>query len=371
MSTEAKNQKTQISPWLIILLTAPVPLILFALFFYKWYHERTDFSQITTRFVQRQNQVMAFDAISVSRRFAHLMNRAATDVKTLSLVDPTAANLKAFHGGHRGMAMELDNDKKVTRQIPLPLYRSLSVMNTKGDELISLVDGVIQPRKRKLAQCLEIELCDRKTRDLATKLKVGDLRFGNLMRKYLRKGVPDVQGRDVVTVLYRGKSGIFELGLDYRHLKSVVFTPTFPYEAKTDLLHSYYNGNYIYFVDSQNDILLHPKYWHVTGVDFETKSRVKPVLQDGEMGTGRLNISEYQGKKLREYFKRLLSKSFAHRSVDIFRAPNLGGTNRVLSVAPVLVRHGQFEQSGVYGHVVIGCNVDYFEEPTEKFVPYY
>src|SRR5690606_1143016 len=103
-------------------------------------------------------------------------------------------------------------------------------------------------------------------------------------------------------------------------------------ETKRDLLKSYENGNYIYLVDTHNDILLHPKTWHVAGVDPATNRWVKPMRTDEEAGTGRLNIAEYQGEKLREYFRRLLSKSFVQRNVDIFRAPNLGGTNRVLSV---------------------------------------
>ena len=188
---------------------------------------------------------------------------------------------------------------------------------------------------------------------------------------YVGKDSRNRSGIDVYTVLFRGEENIFELGLDYRHLKSLMFAPTFPYRSKTDLLHAYSNGNYVYIVDGQDDIVLHPKYWHVTGVDAKTQTRVRSVKEDADMGSAKLNVSDYTGQKLGEYFRRLLKKSFASRAIDIFRAPNFGGTNRVLSVAPILVRQGQFSEDGVFGHVIIGCNVDYFEEPTEQYVPYY
>jgi len=40
-------------------------------------------------------------------------------------------------------------------------------------------------------------------------------------------------------------------------------------------------------------------------------------------------------------------------------------------VAPILFSKGQFKETGIFGHVVTGCSVDYFEEPKEKFLPYY
>jgi hypothetical protein len=84
-----------------------------------------------------------------------------------------------------------------------------------------------------------------------------------------------------------------------------------------------------------------------------------------------MNIAKYQGEKLRQYFTRLLKLSFVSKSVDVFSAPNLKGTNRVLATAPILFSEGQFQSSGVFGHVVTGCNVDYYEDPKEQAIPYY
>ena len=95
------------------------------------------------------------------------------------------------------------------------------------------------------------------------------------------------------------------------------------------------------------------------------------MQSDSDEGKHPINIRAYRGEKLKTYFDRLLTRSFLQQSVDIFRASNLEGSNRVLSVAPILINKGQFQKTGVFGYVVLGCSVDYFEEPKEQYVPYY
>jgi hypothetical protein len=362
---------TKVSPWLIILFTAPVPLLLFVLFFYKWYNQKTDFTKVTGEFVQRQNQVMAYDTLSLARDVSHLLEAAANDTETLALVPPTETGFAGFHGAHSAMVTEYDDKQKIPAQVRIPLYNTLTLLKPNGDEVFRFEEGKVVKPLRKLADCKEIELCDRETRTLAVQMKPGDLRYGNLMRWYVPEGSPLPNERETLTLVYRSKTSLVELGLDYRHLKAVMYAPTFPYTPRADLLHAYENGNYVYVIDSRLDFIAHPRYWHVTGIDRNTGGKVEPIRSDADTGTHRLNVSEYQGEKLKEYFKRLLNRSFQHKSVDMFRAPNMLGTNRVISVSPILLSRGQFKTSGVFGHVSVGCNVDYFEEPKERFVPYY
>jgi len=359
------------SPWLIILFTAPVPLLLFLLFFYKWYNQKTDFTKVTGEFVQRQNQVMAYDTLSLARDVSHLLESAANDAETLALVPATEAAYRSFYDGHSAMITEYDEKQKIPVQNRIPLYNTLTFMKPNGEEVFAFEEGKVRKAIHKLADCKEIELCDREARTLAARLQPGELRYGNLMRWYTPEGTTPPDERETLTVLFRSKTSLVEVGLDYRHLKSILYAPTFPYNPRADLLHSYDNGNYVYLIDSRMDIIAHPRYSHVTGIDRNTGGRVEPVKTDADTGTHRLNVSEYQGEKLKEYFKRLMTRSFQHKSVDMFRAPNMGGTNRVISVSPILLSRGQFKQSGVFGHVAVGCSVDYFEEPKERFVIYY
>ncbi len=367
---DVKRNNSSPSPWLIILFTAPVPLLLFVLFFYKWYNQKTDFTKVTGEFVQRQNQVMAYDTLSLARDVSHILETAANDTETLSLVPATESAYHGFYEAHVGTVTEFDEKQKIPVQTRLTLYNTLTLLKPNGDEVFRFEEGKVQ-KPRKLADCKELELCDREARQLAIRLSPSELRYGNLMRWYTPEGSPAPSERETLTVLYHSKTGIVELGIDYRHLKSVMYAPTFPYTPRADLLHAYENGNYVYLIDSRMDFIAHPRYWHVTGIDRNTGGRVEPIKTDADTGTHRLNVAEYQGEKLKEYFKRLLSRSFEHKSVDMFRAPNMVGTNRVISVSPILLSRGQFKTSGVFGHVSVGCSVDYFEEPKERFVPYY
>lgn len=365
---QLKNKpNASLSPWLIILFTAPIPLLILGFFFYRWYSDQSDFTDSSRKFVQRQNQVMAYDTLNVAREVTGLLQGSAAAVQSAALLAPDQGALIRFLKVQQAPIAQLTDSG--TQQETVPLYNRLYLLDLNGNEILAIVNGKRQGKLVGIEECRG--LCDRETRTRMLKAASGELRFGRLMRWYRPKDSEERVAAEGLTVFFRDQTRIVELWLDYRHLKSIMFSPTFPYKPRRDLLKSYNNGNYIYLVDTRNDILLHPKSWHVAGVDPKTMQWVAPVRQDSDTGNARLNVAEYQGEKLREYFRRLISKSFVQRSVDIFRAPNLGGTNRVLSVAPVSLKLGQYEAKGIFGHVIVGCNVDYFEEPNEQVVPYY
>lgn len=368
---EEKQAKTQpLSPWLIIMATAPVPLILFLFFFYKWYQDKSDLGRVTSHFVQRQNQVIAYDAVALSREVAQLLETAVTDARGLSLIPVSEKTVLEFARIHESPVTVVDSEKRIAVQQWLPRYNRIVFLKANGNETLRLEGGSLQKNLRTLSECREKDLCDRKARERAVSLSDGQAYFGNLMRYYIPEK-SDETGEGSYTIMIRSKDRIIELGIDYRHFRSLLFVPTFPYQQRTDLLRAHQAGNYVYLMDINTDVLVHPRYCHVTGIDRSTGTIVSPVITDADVGTHRLNVKEYRGEKLKEYFERLLTRSLIHKSVDIFRSPNLVSGNLVLTVAPVLLSKGQFEKTGVFGHVVIGCSVDYFEEPREQFIPYY
>jgi hypothetical protein len=94
-------------------------------------------------------------------------------------------------------------------------------------------------------------------------------------------------------------------------------------------------------------------------------------VNDADEGTHPINIAAYQNGLLKDYFDRLLKKSFVEAGVDIFQADNLAGVKRILSVVPVTLTRGQYKATGMFGHVIVGCSLDHFQEPKNKLVPYY
>lgn len=362
---------SSLNPWALILFVFPLPILIIGFFFYWWSVSRSDYKRVTTQFIQRQNQVLAHDAISVSREVSFLLDSAARDVQALSLITPTIQNFTRMYLGRVGKLTVLDSRDDSRNTIPLPIYNEIIYFNLRGDEQIHLKNGKAETRLRRLSQCSANDLCDVELLRKAIQLSEGEVYFGKLIRWYSKQNEAEKIEGAYLPVVYRGGDGIFLLGIDYRYFKEFLLQPTFPYERKQNLLQSYHNGNYIYILDSDLDFIAHPKYWNVMGFDLTSGQRALPMKMDIEEGARPINIKAYQGEKLKTYFERLLTRSLLQHSVDIFQASNLEGSNRVLSVTPIFVNKGQFQKTGIFGYLVLGCSVDYFEEPKEQYVPYY
>lgn len=315
--------------------------------------------------------ILAYDAMEVSRRISGLLETAVRDVKALSLIPVSDQKAQLFYLDHYSDVTQFDSSKSALPQhVSVPLYNDISFFNSDGREVIHISDGNVK-KGRPTEECQKDPMCDAPFVESALEKKKGEVSFGKLLKWYSPEGGPDNEEQATLKVAVRSAEGLHILGINYRHIKDIMYYPAFPYQVKSDLLDAYYAGNYIYMVDSDFDFLAHPKPWHVMGIDRHTGKRMEPVRIDSDEGKHPLNVKAYAGEKLRDYFDRLIKKSFTQRSIDIFRAPNLQGTLRVLSVAPILFSKGQYQKSGIFGHVITGCNVDFFEEPKERLVPYY
>jgi hypothetical protein len=372
LQTGKLNQRiSSLNPWALILFIFPIPLIIFAVFFYYWSVTRDTYKRVTTQFIQRQNKVLARDAMEIAREVSHLLEESAHDIQALSMIPPSYQHFTQFYLSRVGQLTQLDPRDDSINLIPLPLYSEIIYFNSRGDELWHLHNGQRANKLHHFSQCSAVELCDSQSLKKTISLPVGELYFGKLMRFYAKQSEKEQVEGAYLPVFYRTEEGVFLLGLDYRYLGELLAQPTFPYERKNNLLRSYQNGNYIFLVDSDLDLLAHPKYWNVEGIDRKTGLRARPMELDSDEGSHPLNVRAYRGEKLRPYFDRLLNRSFLQKSVDIFKAFNLAGSSRVLSVAPILLNKGQFQKNGVFGFVILGCSVDYFEEPKDQYVPYY
>ena len=373
MSSTLKDQgrrKSLLNPWLILLLGVPALLLLFAFFFVKWYQQKADFTRIKNQFVERQNSILAYNALGVSTGFSDLLEKAARDVQVFSLLPPTPENFLAFYRAQLGDFTRYDTKNTAVLQEPLPFYNRLIVLNPRGETILSLLDGKIDTRRHPLSECQEAILCDRSLFEKALSLKPGETHYGRLLRYFTPKGTEENSKGASLAVAIRGKENIYIVGIDYLQLRDHLTTPSFPYDPKRDLEQAYKKGNYIYIVDEKNNVITHPLSYVEAGIDRKTGKWMSPMKSDSDSGILPINIAAYERGILKDYFERLIKVSFPAKSVDIFRAPNMAGTIRVLSVVPVLVFKGQY-QNKVFGHAIIGCNVDYFEEPKERVIPYY
>src|SRR5262249_45697866 len=149
-----------------------------------------------------------------------------------------------------------------------------------------------------LSQCLEQDLCDHAVIEKALAASPGQIFYGDVLRHYAGRNEKESTKGAGLTVAYRTKDAIYTVTLDYRHLQDHLTDSTFPCDTKRNLQQAYQNGNYIYIVDSHYDIIVHPNYWHVMGIDTKSGKKATPMKNDADEGTPPINIAAYQQGKL-------------------------------------------------------------------------
>ncbi len=349
----------------------PLPLLFLVVFFVKWYQQGTELEKIRNLFIQRQNNVMGFNALEVATGFSDLLEKAARDIQLLALLPRNPASLKSFYQAQTGNFTRFDPKNHAVIQEPMPFYHWVSIRDLKGNQVLWMNEGVVNSNPVSLAECTLKNLCDADLVNKALTLKPGEVHYGRLLRYFTPEGAEDKNNGAALGIAYRTPTHVYVMGIEYLQLRDHLTTPTFPYDTKRDLESAYRKGNYIYIVDEKMNVITHPLTWVQAGVDRATGEWVTPMKNDADGGSHPINVAAYQEGKLKEYFNRLLNVSFTANSVDIFRASNLNGTNRILSVTPISLSKGQYQSKGLFGWAIIGCNIDHFEEPKERFIPYY
>lgn len=321
-----------------------------------------------SHWLRLQNDVLAFDTMGVAREVSELLDDAAQDLRTLALFPPSLANAKAFV--QVKIARKNPTERKVGAS-PLREYNYVGYFSLEGKRIFEWRPASSVETESKDEACNLKQLCDRPLIEQLKKGAPGELRIGSLLRWYVPQGSPTNETLSSLWFGLRRANGILVLGLDYRHLQEILFSPTYPYTMRESLAEAYARGNYIYIVDDETRFIVHPKISHVVGIENTTGTWAPSMKIDSEQGRFPIKIKDYQSGILTQYFNRLLTKSFKQNTVDIFQAPNLLGATRVVSVAPIYLNEGQFKEGGVFGHVVAGCHLDSFEEPKENYFPYY
>lgn len=353
-------RRTALRPWLLILLSAPLLTVGVALLAYRWRAQTQDSVRLTEHFIQRQNQVLAHDAIRVGKALSDRLTQAARDARLIAALP-----------GDRATLARVFESLQTGRGSAYPIYNRLVVLTDAGGwTSFQTGKGEATPTFK---DCTPTRFCDRTALEAARGIPVGKALVGRGLRWYTPQTEtnPERLEAGTLSVVYRGPQAVYLLGVSFKSLLEILRLPTFPYQDRTDLLASYENGNYIYLLDRQTNLLAHPKTWHMMGLDPSTGEPMAPMRTDAEAGQRPLNFGAYQDGRLRPYFDRLFTRSFKEPDVDVFEAANLSGMLRVVSVVAVSLDSKIFEQKGPFGYVGVGCALEHFQEPEERLVPYY
>ena len=358
-------RRAALRPWFMILLTAPLLLLIIGVTVFRWRAQREDAARLSDTFAQRQNKTLIHDALRVARSVSNLLTVAASDARLIASATP------ADRGRLFAAAQRVPGEVRAGWEPVLPVYNRMLVRTT-GGEFSYYHQGDLNPRLRQVSKCSTRDLCDRMTLESAVaRLPVGQAMVGKALRWYTPKNDPAASGEGTLSVAFRGATAVVVLGVDFQSFQPVLRLPTFPYQERGDLMEDYEAGNYIYLLDSDTDLLAHPRRWHILGLDPATGQPRTPMKTDSDSGQHPLNFRAYERGVLRPYFDRLIQKTFQAAEVDVFSAANLSGQIRVVSIAPIYLPAVFFDQQAPFGYAGVGCALEHFREPKERLVPYY
>jgi signal transduction histidine kinase len=270
---------------------------------------------------------------------------------------------------------------KESREL-LPLYRSLSVVGSDGQERLAIRNGALAPRDqlRDVSDPARTEFPGETWFRDARKLKPGEIHVTRLTGFHVGKeeqlaGAPDPEsaftGRQYEGVIRFStplfdRSGAFDglmvLSLDHRHLME--FSQHIdPGKGYATVYPSYQSGNYAFLFDDEGWIITHPKFWDIRGVNRQGKL-VPPYTEQSsreEVAAGRIPFNLDFAGFIHANYPRVAELVRRHQigTVDI---TNVGGARKIMAFAPIIYDTGDYRRHGIFGGVTIGFQVDQFHE---------
>ena len=133
------ESKPNVNPWLIILFTAPIPLVMLGFLLVKWYTENSDLKRTTRYFVQRQNTVLAYDAMEVSSGISDLLEKTARDVRIMALLPRTAQAYARFHAEQMSDYTQFYTENEPPKQVPLAFFNHQMILSPSGEVRLRFV----------------------------------------------------------------------------------------------------------------------------------------------------------------------------------------------------------------------------------------
>ncbi len=212
-------------------------------------------------------------AINTAEEVASFLSECKKDVLVSTILPASETAYKQFVFENK-KPLWIKQDGKI-RQVDVPLYREIALVDKNGVEQIKVVDGQAAAAG-KLADISNPANTTYKTEDYFEKTKrlnKGDVYVSPVLGSYVDKAAFETGKRFDGIVRFatpiftkEGFAGIITVALDYRHLAK--FTDqVIPTQVERVFETDATTGNYAFMVDSRGFVISHPNDFHVTGLD--------------------------------------------------------------------------------------------------------
>ena len=328
-----------------------------------------------TRALEKRTQMVA-------EQVSAFLQQIEGNLLDLTLLHPNQENYQRFSNNHQREIWYRGgkNNNPIEIRETIPLYSELAFIDSTGAEQVRIVNGQPIEQLRVITDPHQTTYPGEDYFLQAARLRPGDIWATHLAGWHVSRdeqlqGAADpleaIEGKKYVGVIrfatpvYRQGEwqGVVVLSLDHRHL--MTFTQHIsPIDDQDAVFPSYESGNYAFIFDDEGWMITHPKFWNLRG--FDVSGQLVPAYTvdtpQEVIDAGRIPFN-------------LLTAAFVHPNYPkvgelvrrgesgVLSTINVGGSHKIMAYAPILYRNGVYQQSGVFGGVTIGAEIDLFHFP--------
>lgn len=330
------------------------------------------------------SESLTMRARQVAENIADFLHQCESDLLFLSRTQMDRPTLLEFYRTRRSEVWLRDGSADVpkeSRQL-IPLYRSIAVIDARGQERVVIRDGRFLSGKelRNVSDPARTQFLSEDYFRKVRALKRGQIYVSHLTGFHVSKQ-EQLAGALTPESAYRGMtyegvirfgaplfdkagrfSGMVIISLDHRHLME--FTQHVdPGKNFSTVFPVYDTGNYAFLFDDEGWIITHPKFWDIRGLDRNGKP-VAPYSANSsktDIDTGRIPFNLDYAGFIHPAYPQVAAAVRAKKTgyVDI---TNVGGAKKIMAYAPIAYDTGDYHKYGIFGGVTIGFQADQFHQ---------
>ncbi len=317
---------------------------------------------------QKSQEEIKIRAMNIADEVASFLTERKKDVLIATIIPATESAYKQFVSENRRNVWIKDGDK--LKQISVPVYTEMALIDKSGNEVIKITNGEIAPKSRLTNVGIPANTTYKSETYFASAkaLNKGDVFVSPVTGWYVNRADFEKGKRfsgviRFATPLYgrEGLQGVVQLALDYRHLAAYTdhviptqATPVFEADAAT--------GNYAYMVDNRGLMISHPNDYHVEGlypdgkpVPALTEQSSAELTKKGEEVLN-LNLMGFVDPNLP-----LIAKDAASGKPGI-KTYKFAGHTKFVAYAPIKFFAHDYPAPGGFGWIGMGVDVEKFNE---------
>ena len=372
--TETKKDKQFFTVARVFFLLIVIPLSLMAILIANGIFKLgvTVKERAVTVLDQKSQEEIKIRAINTADEVTNFLNERKKDAMIATIIPASDAVFKKFVNENRKNLWVKEGEK--IRQVSVPIYSEMSLIDKNGNEVIKITDGEVAP-KAKLVNVSVPANTTYKSEVYFAKTKAlnqGEVYVSPLTGWYVNR--PDFEKGKRFSGIIRfatpvygkdGLLGVVQLALDARHLAGFTdhivptsSTPVFEADAAT--------GSYAYMVDYRGFMISHPYDYHIEGLNPDgtpvpalTKENSEAQTKKGEEVLN-LNQMGFVDPNLPEIAK---EASSGKSGIKMYK---FSGHTKFVAYAPIKFSTNDFPAPGGFGWIGMGVDVEKFNELAMK-----